>query len=57
VTAGLLDGITAIAAIIEEQGCTWEAAQGLWRISMEMEAERAEPATNIIQFPMDRRVR
>jgi hypothetical protein len=44
---GLLDGLTAIPAIMAEQDCTWEEAQRFWRISMEMEAERAEPS-NVI---------
>jgi hypothetical protein len=54
VARGLLDFIAAIPLIMKEQACTWEQAEGFWRISMEMEAERAEPETNIIPFPMDR---
>jgi len=51
---GLLDCLTAIPVIMAEQDCSWEDAKRFSRISMEMEAERAEPVTNIIQFPIDR---
>jgi hypothetical protein len=55
VTPGLLDGLAIIAAIKDEQDCSWEAAKRLWHISLEMEAEAraakaAPPETNVIQF-------
>jgi hypothetical protein len=56
---GLLDGLTAIPAIMAEQNCSWEEAHGLWKISMEMEAEAeaakaGPPSAVIIPFPIDR---
>ena len=52
---GLLDGLVAIPAIMKEQDCSWDEAKALWVISMEVEAENAEPPSAvIIPFPMDR---
>jgi hypothetical protein len=41
---GLLDGLAIISDIMKEQGCSWAEAQGFWRISMELEAERDAPS-------------
>ena len=38
---GLLDGITAIPAIMAEQGCSREEAERLWISAMKAEAENA----------------
>jgi hypothetical protein len=56
-SAGLIDGLTIIAAIQAEQDCTWDAAKRLWHINLEMEAEaraKAAPPSNVIQGPWRR---
>jgi hypothetical protein len=56
VSGGLLDGLTIISAIMQEQGCNWDEARRLWNLSMEVDAERqaeiAEAAveSNVIPF-------
>ena len=50
---GLLDGITAIPAIMAEQGCSREEAERLWIISMQVEAENARPACIFLQDPLE----
>jgi hypothetical protein len=53
---GLLDGLTIIPAIMKEQGCDWNEAAALWKISQEVEAERqmeiahAAAESNVIPF-------
>ena len=50
---GLLDGITAIPAIMAEQGCSREEAERLWVLSMQVEAESARPEMIFTQPPID----
>ena len=53
---GLLDGLVAIPAIMQEQNCSWDEARRLWVISMEVEAEQREALahaaaeSNVIPF-------
>jgi hypothetical protein len=55
-SGGILDGLTIMRAIMDEQGCDWEEARRLWILSMEVEAERqaqiAEVESNVIPFPV-----
>ena len=50
---GLLDGITAIPAIMAEQGCSREEAERLWISAMKAEAENARPTMHFTQDPID----
>lgn len=50
---GLLDGITAIPAIMAEQGCSREEAERLWILSMQVEAETARPEVVFTQDPLE----
>jgi hypothetical protein len=50
---GLLDGLISIPAIMKEQGCTWDEAERLWVISMQVEAENAKPEIVFLQDPLD----
>ena len=50
---GLLDGITAIPAIMAEQGCSREEAERRWLLSMQVEAENGRPEMIFTQDPLE----
>jgi hypothetical protein len=51
---GLLDGLTAIPAIMKKYACTYDEAETIWKLELEVELLEQPPSAEIIPFPIER---